>query len=64
MVRAGLGVTAIPMATLPLLQAEGLKTIPCASPELSRTICMIRRKRKSASPALQEFLGLLHDGKR
>ena len=64
MVRAGLGVTAIPMATLPLLQAEGLKTIPCASPELSRTICMIRRKGKSVSPALQEFLGLLHDGKR
>jgi DNA-binding transcriptional LysR family regulator len=63
MVRAGLGVTAIPTATLPLLQAEGLKTIPCTSPELSRTICMIRRKDEKMSLVLQEFLSLLHDGK-
>jgi len=59
MVAAGLGVTAVPMITFPLLNAPNLVTLPIASPTISREICLIRRKGGGLSPAVKEFITVL-----
>lgn len=59
MVAAGLGVTAVPVITIPLLNAPNLVTLPITPPMISRKICLIRRKGGGLSPAVKEFITVL-----
>lgn len=59
MVRAGLGISAIPALTLFHFQQEGLVTRPLHWPELTRQIYLVRRRDRSLSVAAQAMYSLL-----
>ena len=59
MVRAGLGISAIPALTLFHFQQEDLITRPLHWPELSRQIYLVRRRDRSLSVAAQAMYELL-----
>lgn len=62
LVAAGLGVTALPNLTLPLVNAAGLITRPLTDPTMRRSIGVLTRGGRSLSPAAQNFMTLLSDG--
>lgn len=64
LVAAGLGVTALPSLTLPLLGALGLKWYPLAKPSLERSIGLITRVGRALSPAAERFLEELRHKRR
>ena len=59
MVRAGLGISAIPALTLFHFQQQGLVTRPLHWPELTRQIYLVRRRDRSLSVAAQAMYSLL-----
>jgi|SRR5579859_2952553 len=62
LVAAGLGVTALPNLTLPLVNAAGLVTRRLANPVMRRSIGVLTRTGRALSPAAQNFVNLLFDG--
>ena len=56
MVRAGLGITAVPRLTLQLLDMQGLKTVALTGPVTTRPIGLITRAGRTLSPAAQAFM--------
>jgi DNA-binding transcriptional LysR family regulator len=62
LVAAGLGVTALPNLTLPLVNAAGLVTRRLKDPVMRRSIGALTRTGRSLSPAAQQFLDLLASG--
>jgi DNA-binding transcriptional LysR family regulator len=62
LVAAGLGVTALPSLTLPLVNAAGLVTRPLSEPVMRRSIGVLTRTGRSLAPAAQQFLDLLSNG--
>ncbi|QIL72937.1 LysR family transcriptional regulator [Diaphorobacter sp. HDW4B] len=63
MVRAGLGISAIPALTLFHFQQQGLVTRPLHWPELTRQIYLVRRRDRSLSVAAQAMYSLLMENK-
>ena len=59
MVKAGIGVIAVPRLALPLGEHPLLVTRPLIAPSISRTIGVIRCRGATLSPAAQEFLDLI-----
>ncbi|QNP49118.1 LysR family transcriptional regulator [Diaphorobacter aerolatus] len=59
MVRAGLGISAIPALALFHFQQQGLVTWPLPWPELTRQIYLVRRRDRSLSVAAQAMYALL-----
>ena len=59
LVEAGLGIIAVPKLALPTDKNSILVGRPLVVPSLSRTICIVRRKGTSLSPAALEFVSLL-----
>jgi DNA-binding transcriptional LysR family regulator len=59
MAQAGLGVALLPLSGFnPRIDAQ-LRTRPVEAPEFSRTIALVRLKRKTLSPAAEAFFALL-----
>lgn len=56
MVRAGLGLTAIPKLAVQFLNLSGLAAVPLKSPVMTRPIGLITRVGRSLSPAVREFI--------
>jgi len=56
MVRAGLGITAIPQLSLNLLDAQDLATVPLMGPIMSRPIGLVTRPGRSLSPVARTFI--------
>ena len=64
LVAAGLGITALPRLTLPLLGAAGLVWRPLMRPTLDRSIGVLTRVGHAPSPAAERFLAaLMQDNK-
>jgi LysR family carnitine catabolism transcriptional activator len=59
LVTAGLGITALPSLTLPLLGAAGLVWRPLAKPVLYRSIGFVTRAGRALSPAAERFMQAL-----
>jgi DNA-binding transcriptional LysR family regulator len=59
LVKAGLGVAALPSLTTPLLRFADLAEVPLRSPQVKRTMGILRRAGRSASVAAQALLELL-----
>lgn len=51
LVRAGLGVTALPAFTFAMFDRRGLSLRPLRAPEVSRALGLVRRRERPASPA-------------
>jgi LysR family transcriptional regulator, carnitine catabolism transcriptional activator len=56
LVAAGLGITALPRLTLPLMGAVGLITRPLIEPQVRRHIGVITRAERTLAPAVRFFL--------
>ncbi|MDK3257775.1 LysR family transcriptional regulator [Blastococcus capsensis] len=52
---AGLGVTVVPGFVLPMIEFAGLRHI-LLEPEVQRSICIVRHRRRPLSPTVQGFL--------
>jgi len=61
LVAAGLGITALPRLTLPLIGAAGLVWRPLVRPSLDRSIGVLTRVGHAPSPAAERFLAVLLD---
>ncbi len=61
LVAAGLGVTALPWLTLPLVGAAGLVWRPLVRPSLDRSIGVLTRVGHAPSPAAERFLAVLFE---
>ncbi|ETF04285.1 LysR family transcriptional regulator [Advenella kashmirensis W13003] len=61
MVRAELGVTAVPRLTLQLLDMQGLTTVPLVGP-VTRPIGLVTRTGRSLSPAVRAFMEKIESG--
>ncbi|HVO90527.1 MAG TPA: LysR family transcriptional regulator [Casimicrobiaceae bacterium] len=59
MVRGGLGITLLPSSAIELTSAHDLATRAIADPRLTRTLGILRERRRSLSPAAQSFADLL-----
>jgi len=59
MVRAGMGVAALPELAAAFVQQEGLAERPLAEPDIRRPIGLVTRRRRSLSPASQDMVRLL-----
>ncbi len=59
LVAAGLGITALPRLTLPLLGAAGLVWRPLVRPTLDRSLGVLTRVGHAPSPAAEHFLSVL-----
>jgi LysR family carnitine catabolism transcriptional activator len=59
LVRAGLGVAALPSLAIPLLQFAALSEVPIRSPQVKRTMGIVRRVGRSPSVAAQALLDIL-----
>jgi LysR family carnitine catabolism transcriptional activator len=59
LVAAGLGITALPRLTLPLISAAGLVWRPLVRPTLDRSIGILTRHGRALSPAAERFLSML-----
>lgn len=59
LVRAGLGVAALPSLTTPLLAFADLAEVPLAEPTVERTMGLVRRASRSPSVAAQALIALL-----
>jgi DNA-binding transcriptional LysR family regulator len=59
LVEAGLGITAIPLTTVPMANVSGLVTVPIVAPRVKRQISIIRRKGGRLSRPAQQFLAIL-----
>ena len=61
MVSAGLGVTACPSYSAPLVKGYGLAMRPLIEPEFFRDVCIYSARARSLSPAAQSFVDFLLD---
>lgn len=61
MVRAGLGITALPLMALDLIRMDGLATVPLTRPQINRQIGIITRIGRTLPPVGQTFLDTLLD---
>jgi LysR family transcriptional regulator, carnitine catabolism transcriptional activator len=61
LVAAGLGITALPRLTLPLVGAAGLVWRPLFGPSLDRSIGVLTRVGRALPPAAEQFLAVLFD---
>jgi LysR family carnitine catabolism transcriptional activator len=59
LIAAGLGVSALPRLTLPLIASSGVAAIPLERPVIKRSIGLITRPGRSLPPAAQCFLDIL-----
>lgn len=59
LVEAGLGISVLPKMATPHTDHPLLVTRPIRSPEISRTIGIVRRRGSTVSPATERFLGML-----
>lgn len=64
LIAAGLGVTALPRLTLPLIGFACMSVRPLEQPSLSRSIGVVTRIGRSLSPAAQAFLSSLIESTR
>lgn len=62
LVRAGLGITAVPELALGLADMRGLVAIPLVQPAVSRSVGVVTRIGRSLSPACASFVALLQAG--
>ncbi|UHL65255.1 LysR family transcriptional regulator [Paralcaligenes sp. KSB-10] len=53
-----LGVGILPASLIPLVNSGNLATVDLVSPEIHRSICVVRLKARSPSPAAQTFMEL------
>jgi LysR family transcriptional regulator, carnitine catabolism transcriptional activator len=63
LVAAGLGITALPRLTLPIIQFSGLVHRPLHAPRISRAIGVISRGGRTLSPAAAAFLDALRQSR-
>ncbi|MBY4599360.1 LysR family transcriptional regulator [Ottowia caeni] len=61
LVRAGLGITALPLMALDLIRMDGLATVPLTRPQVNRQIGIITRIGRTLPPVGQTFLDTLLD---
>ena len=59
MVSAGLGVSACPSYSTPLVKGYGLVMRPLVEPVFFRDVCIYRAHARSLSPAAQSFVDFL-----
>lgn len=59
LVRAGLGVAALPELAAAFVQQEGVVTRRLTAPDIQRPIGLVTRRKRSLSPASQEMIRLL-----
>jgi DNA-binding transcriptional LysR family regulator len=59
LVNAGLGVTALPGLTVPLMAETGLVWRPLVTPSFHRSLGIVRRSGSSLTPAITDFIGFL-----
>jgi DNA-binding transcriptional LysR family regulator len=59
LVRAGVGITALPRLALHLIAREGLAAVPLRGPSLSRPIGLVTRAGRSLSPITRAFMETL-----
>jgi len=59
LVRAGLGITALPRLAFRLLDREDLAAVPLTGPAMSRPLGLVTRAGRSLSPAARSFMDLL-----
>lgn len=64
LIATGLGVSALPQMTLPLISAQGLVWRPLDGPVIRRDIGIVRRAGRALSPAAENFLTVLDEIKR
>lgn len=61
MIRAGLGITALPLMALDLIRMDGLATVPLVRPQINRQIGIITRIGRTLPPVGQTFIDTLLD---
>lgn len=61
MISQGLGVSALPYSTLPLLHASDIRWRPLEAPTLSRAIGLVSMEGRSLSPASEALIEILED---
>lgn len=59
MVKAGMGVTALPVSVRPLADAYQLKMLPLNNPVITRDICVFTKQGRTLSPSAKAFLTIL-----
>lgn len=59
LVEAGLGITAVPALTVPLVNTPGLISIPLVAPRVTREVNIIRYKGSTLSRSAEQFLSIL-----
>jgi DNA-binding transcriptional LysR family regulator len=59
LIAAGLGISALPRLTLPLIASNAVTAIPLERPAIKRSIGIITRPGRSLSPAAECFLAIL-----
>jgi DNA-binding transcriptional LysR family regulator len=59
LVSAGIGMTALPLLTLPAHRMPGLVSLPIRSPVASRSMGIVRLNGRTPSPAAERFVDLL-----
>jgi DNA-binding transcriptional LysR family regulator len=60
MIKAGLGITALPAHTLPFTKAYGLTGIPLREPVVKRQVSLFTKKGQTLSPAAEAMVSFLH----
>ena len=63
LVEAGLGVAAVPSMAMPLPTHPILTSVPLVDPVVTRRVGIVRRRGRALTPAAQEFLRCVIDGK-
>ena len=61
LLEAGIGVTALPAMAIPKSSRSLLAFVPLTEPRIERTICIVRRKGETLSPAAQVMLEAIVD---
>ncbi|MGH6963447.1 MAG: LysR substrate-binding domain-containing protein [Phenylobacterium sp.] len=61
LIRAGLGVSALPASTLPMMGSTDITSRPLISPTISRTIGIVSLRSRSLSPSAEALIGRLKD---
>jgi LysR family carnitine catabolism transcriptional activator len=56
LIESGLGISALPSLTLPLIGSSNIISRPLTQPKLSRSVGIITRLGRALSPAAQEFV--------
>lgn len=64
LIRAGLGVSALPASTLPLMQSPEISTRPLSQPSVSRPIGLVMLRARSLSPPAEALMNSIKEAAR